>query len=65
MTCPSGDAAAPRSRACVWARSRRVASRIGGAGGTTIREIAGELGVSVSSVHNYLNAVDCPDCGCP
>ena len=42
------------------ASARRLA-----AGGTTIREIAGELGVSVSSVHNYLNAVDCPDCGHP
>ena len=42
------------------ASARRLA-----AGGTTIREIAGELGVSVSSVHNYLNAVDCPDCGRP
>jgi hypothetical protein len=35
------------------------------AGGTTIREIARELGVSVSSVHNYLNAGVCPDCGRP
>jgi hypothetical protein len=42
------------------ASARRLA-----AGGTTIREIAGALGVSVSSVHNYLNAVDCPDCGRP
>jgi hypothetical protein len=34
-------------------------------GGVPIREIAGELGVSVSSVHNYLRAGDCPDCGRP
>ena len=33
--------------------------------GHTIREIANQLGVSVSSVHNYLRARTCPECGGP
>jgi hypothetical protein len=33
--------------------------------GHTIREIANLLGVSVSSVHNYLRARTCPECGGP
>jgi hypothetical protein len=33
--------------------------------GCTIRMIADELGVSVSTVHNYLKARTCPDCGGP
>ena len=35
------------------------------AAGYAIRAIADELGVSVSSVHNYLRARTCPDCGGP
>ncbi len=35
------------------------------AAGYTIRTIADQLGVSVSSVHNYLRARSCPDCGGP
>ena len=35
------------------------------ADGHTIRSIADQLGVSVSSVHNYLRARTCPDCGGP
>ena len=35
------------------------------AAGQTIRAIADQLGVSVSSVHNYLRARTCPDCGGP
>ncbi len=33
--------------------------------GLVVREIAFELDVSISSVHNYLRAADCPDCGRP
>jgi hypothetical protein len=33
--------------------------------GRTIRAIADQLGVSVSSVHNYLRARTCPECGGP
>lgn len=33
--------------------------------GGTIRSIAERLGVSVSTVHNYLNAGHCPQCGGP
>ena len=33
--------------------------------GLSPREISGLLGVSVSSVHNYIRARDCPDCGGP
>ena len=35
------------------------------ADGLRIRAIAGQLGVSVSTVHNYLNAGSCPQCGGP
>jgi len=35
------------------------------AAGATVRAIAHELGVSVSSVHNYLRAQPCPGCGGP
>jgi predicted transcriptional regulator len=42
------------------ASARRLA-----AAGMPVREIACELGVSASSVHNYLNAGECPDCGQP
>jgi AcrR family transcriptional regulator len=35
------------------------------AGGMTIRAIARALGVSRSSVHNYLQARHCPECGGP
>ncbi len=33
--------------------------------GHAIRAIADQLGVSISSVHNYLRARTCPDCGGP
>jgi hypothetical protein len=35
------------------------------AGGQKIRAIAEQLGVSVSTVHNYLRAGSCPQCGGP
>jgi hypothetical protein len=35
------------------------------AGGMTIRAIARALGVSRSSIHNYLQARHCPECGGP
>jgi hypothetical protein len=35
------------------------------ASGHPIRAIAGQLGVSVSTVHNYLRARTCPECGGP
>jgi transposase len=35
------------------------------AGGASARAIANQLGVSVSSVHNYLRARSCPGCGGP
>lgn len=35
------------------------------ANGCRIRTIAGQLGVSISTVHNYLNAATCPQCGGP
>jgi predicted transcriptional regulator len=42
----------------------RQAGRLAAAG-WTLREIAAELDVSRSSVHNYLRARKCPDCGGP
>ncbi|MBV9467088.1 MAG: helix-turn-helix domain-containing protein, partial [Solirubrobacterales bacterium] len=35
------------------------------AAGHRIRAIAEQLGVSISTVHNYLGAGSCPDCGGP
>src|SRR5262245_23412295 len=44
---------------------RVAAARRLAANGHTLREIAGALGVSVSSAGNYLRAGSCPDCGGP
>ncbi len=46
--------------------SERVAdARRLAASGVSVRRISALLGVSASSVHNYLCARDCPDCGGP
>jgi hypothetical protein len=44
---------------------RVQAARRLAAAGTTIRDIGRALGVSRSSVHNYLQARHCPECGGP